>query len=209
MNTHATLIAKTVAQLTAPGAPFECVDVVVHGQPLRAYRHAFPTLQAMVQAARAHGPKPFIVSDGKTWTFDELFAQVDALAASWQAECALAPGDRVAIAMRNRAEWAVALVACLVCGAVPAPMNSFGLRDELCAQLADLKPRIWVCDEDRKARVQGAPELRGVETLVVGSREWERVVATGVSGAPALRPVQVQPDDAALILHTSGASSRA
>lgn len=202
----AALIASTVAQLTSPGAPFECVDATVNGEPRRVYRHAFPTLQALVQAARSHGVKPFIVSDGQTWTFDALFAQSDALAARWQAEHALAPGDRVAIAMRNRPEWAVALVACLLCGAVPAPLNSFGLRDELRAQLSDLRPRLLVCDEERQARVHAAPELQDVVTLVVGDSDWQRMVSPG---APALKPVQVQADDAALILHTSGASSRA
>lgn len=206
MTALARLIQDTVARLTAPGAPFELHNVQVQGSSVQAYRHALPDLQALLAQARTHGAKAFIESDGQTWNFDTLFAQADALAARWQAEHGLGAGERVAIAMRNRPEWAVAWAAAVLCAAVPVALNSFGQRDELTALLAELQPRLLVCDEERHQRVQGATELQGTVVLQVASPEWQRVTA---AGAPALQPRPVQPDDAALILYTSGASSRA
>ena len=69
-------------------------------------------------------------------------------------------GDRVAIAMRNRPEWAVAFAAVALLGAVPAPLNSYGLRDELMANLRDLKPSLLICDAERFAHV--AQDLDGL-----------------------------------------------
>ncbi|MCE2657965.1 MAG: acyl--CoA ligase [Rubrivivax sp.] len=206
MNTLRASVRHTLDQLTASGAPFECVDIDVQGQRQRAYRHAFPTLQALLQAARGHGQKAFIVSDGVTWTFEAVFACADALAARWQHEQGLHAGDRVAIAMRNRAEWVIGWVAAVLCGAVPAPLNSFGQRDELAAALSELRPRILLCDEERFARVEGLADVVSLYTLVVGGPAWLQAVS---QPAPRRREVAVSPDDAALILYTSGASSRA
>ena len=206
MTTLKPLMDETVARLTTVGAPFEMHAVQVNGQQLRAYRHALPDLQALLLQARSHGAKPFVESDGRTWSFDDLFAQADALAARWQHETSLHAGDRVAIALRNLPEWAVAWAAAVLCGAVPAALNSFGQRDELIANLAELKPRVLVCDDERAQRVQGAHVLQDVKLLQLGSAEWQRLTAPG---APPLHTQPVQPDDAALVLYTSGAGSRA
>jgi long-chain acyl-CoA synthetase len=48
--------------------------------------------------------------------------------------------------MRNRPEWAVAFAAISLVGAVPAPLNSYGLHDELMANLVDLQPKLLICD---------------------------------------------------------------
>ena len=80
--------------------------------------------------------------------------------ASWLHKAGVCPGDRVAIAMRNRPEWGVAFVATALLGAIPAPLNSFGLREELHAALADLAPKVVFCDPERHARIagDGAPD---------------------------------------------------
>ena len=143
MSQLSELAHKVRAQLTAPGAPFEVVEEVVRGQAFRVYRNAFRTLPELLASARAHGDKPFIVYQGETWTFARFFAEADALAAQMR-EWGLGPGARVAIAMRNRPEWGVAFVAAVLIGAVPAPLNSFGLGEELHDALADVEPQLFV-----------------------------------------------------------------
>lgn len=211
----AELAAKAIecrAQLTAPGAPFELISVERKGQQLPAYRNAFPTLPDLLNAGRAHGAREFIVYEGERWSFERLFAAADALAARLQQEQGLKPGDRVAIAMRNRPEWVIAFVAVALAGGVPAPLNSFGLRDELMANLRDVEPRWMICDHERHAHVAAELATLACGAIVVDSVEgqgdlaWPALVATG---APALQAPTIKPDDPALILFTSGASSQA
>lgn len=207
-----TQVARCREQLTAPGAPFERHSVLVNGQPLLAYRHAFANLAALINAGRAHGAREFMVYEGDRWTFERFFSAADALAGRLQAEHGLRAGDRVAIAMRNRPEWVVAFVAMALLGAVPAPLNSLGLHDELLANLRDLQPRWLICDAERFAHVGADLAALDCHAMVVdgapgqGDAAWPELIAPG---APALQPPVLAPEDACLILFTSGASSQA
>lgn len=199
------------AQLTSEGAPFALEQVSLpNGQQVAAYRNAFRTLPDLLNAGRAHGAAEFLVYGEDRWTFDRFFAAVDAMASRLQKEWGVKPGMRVAIAMRNRPEWAVAFVAAAMIGAVPVPLNSLGLTQELVANLQDTSPTWLVCDAERFARVQSALPTLGLQCLVVdgdgGVCPWSALVAPGHSGwdVPTL-----QPDDTAVILFTSGATSRA
>jgi long-chain acyl-CoA synthetase len=199
-------------QLTGAGAPFERITVQVHGHSYLAYRNAFPNLPALINAGRAHGPREFMVYENERWTFDRFFQQVDALAANLQHQLGVKAGDRVAIAMRNRPEWAVAFAAISLVGAVPAPLNSYGLHDELMANLVDLQPKLLICDPDRFTRVQNDLAALSCKAMVVdgtaqeGNASWQAMTSasTTVHQTPELLST-----DPALVLFTSGASSQA
>jgi long-chain acyl-CoA synthetase len=213
MNTPILDPGSLIARLTQPGAPFELCEVALADGPARAYRHAPPSLIALIEAGRVHGAKEFMAHAGERWSYERFFAAVDALAGRLQAEVHLEPGDRVAIAMRNRPEWAVAFAATVLVGAVPAPLNSFGLRDELRGAIAEVSPRVLVCDDERLDRL--APDLATLGCHVVnvgrvpdpasGVLAWAPLVAPG---GPARQPVTRQPEDAALLVFTSGSTSR-
>lgn len=207
------VLAAARAQLLAPGAPFEVTECDVGGQPVRMYRNAFPTLPALIDAGRAHGDKVFLVYQGERWTFTRFFAEVDAVAAALRQD-GLGPGDRVAIAMRNRPEWAVAFAAAALLGAVPAPLNSFGLRGELRSALADVEPAVLFCDPERLTRIEGDTGVPGCRIVLAGGADPATAgvlsyqeMASRASEAPP-RPA-LGPDDPALILFTSGATSQA
>jgi long-chain acyl-CoA synthetase len=200
------------AQLTAPGGPFERVPVKVGEAQLLAYRHAFSSLPALIHAGRVHGEREFMVYEDERWTFERFFNAVDALAGRLQSELGLRAGERVAIAMPNRPEWAVAFAAVALVGAVPSPLNSYGLREELMANLRDLQPRLLICDAKRFAHVAhdldemacGAVVLDGLPGQ--GLADWAALIAPD---APAVQAPDLSPSDVALILFTSGASSQA
>ena len=200
------------AQLTGTGAPFERVAVAVNGHNYLAYRNAFPNLPALINAGRGHGPREFMVYENDRWTFDRFFHAVDALAASLQYTAKLQAGDRVALAMRNRPEWAVAFAAIVLIGAVPAPLNSYGLHDELMANLNDLQPKLLICDPERFARVQDDLASLACKAIVVdgtpqdGSFSWSSMLAA--SNMAHVTP-KLEATSAALVLFTSGASSQA
>jgi len=200
------------AQLTAPGGPFERVPVKVGEAQLLAYRHAFSSLPALIHAGRVHGEREFMVYEDERWTFERFFNAVDALAGRLQSELGLRAGERVAIAMPNRPEWAVAFAAVALVGAVPSPLNSYGLREELMANLRDLQPRLLICDAKRFEHVAhdldemacGAVVLDGLPGQ--GLADWAALIAPD---APAVQAPDLSPSDVALILFTSGASSQA
>lgn len=198
------------AQLTAPGAPFELVTVEHNGQQLPAYRNAFPTLPALINAGREHAGKEFMVYEGDRWSYERFFAAVDALAGRLQQQHGLKTGDRVAIAMRNRPEWAVAFAAVALVGAIPAPINSFGLHNELLANLQDLKPTWFIGDKDRFDRIGADLPALGCRALVVdaalGDASWSDLIAPG---APAFQTPELTALSPAVILFTSGATSHA
>jgi len=205
--------AALIARLTGPGAPFELAEVTVDGRPMKAYRHAPPTLVAWIDAGRAHGAKEFVAYQGERWSYDRFFAAADALAGRLESDLGVRPGDRVAIAMRNRPEWAVALVATVLVGALPAPLNSFGTGDELRAAIATVAPSLLFLDADRLSRLE--PDLAGLRGRTVLA-DAEPAAGSGVlsfsaaasPGGPARSAVTPAPDDPALLLFTSGASTR-
>lgn len=199
------------AQLTSQGAPFEVQQVTLSdGRSVAAYRNAFQNLAQVIDAGRVHGAAEFMVYGDDRWTFDRFFAATDALASRLQKQRGIKPGDRVAIAMRNRPEWAVAFAAIALLGAVPVPLNSFGLSSELMANLEDTRPVMLICDADRHARIREAIAQTTIKTAVVdgegGDISWSELTAGGHDGFVS---PQLSADEPALILFTSGATSRA
>lgn len=199
------------AQLTSQGAPFEVQQVTLSdGRSVAAYRNAFQNLAQVIDAGRVHGAAEFMVYGEDRWTFDRFFAAADALASRLQKQCGIKPGDRVAIAMRNRPEWAVAFAAIALLGAVPVPLNSFGLSSELMANLEDTRPVMLICDADRHARISQAIAQTVIKVVVVdgegGDISWSELTAGGHDGFVS---PQLSADEPALILFTSGATSRA
>ncbi|RAR57295.1 long-chain acyl-CoA synthetase [Paraburkholderia unamae] len=221
MDDIADVLARCQQEMTAPGAPFELDEARLDGRTVKVYRHAPRTLPEFLDAGRAHGEREFMVYEGERWSFTRFYAAVDAFAAVLAAQFGVRAGTRVAIAMRNRPEWAVAFAAVASLGAVPAPVNSFGMREELLDALQQIEPRVLVCDLDRFKRLEGEPGVPGCEIVLadaepmphsgVHSMKALLAAAPGKAAQPRAAGVSpdVGPDDPALLLFTSGATSRA
>ncbi|MEZ5569181.1 MAG: class I adenylate-forming enzyme family protein [Halioglobus sp.] len=141
---------------------------------------------------------------------------MDALAATLQSEFAIAPGDRIAIAMRNNPQWAIAFVAGILVGAIVVPINSWGRTEELRYAIVDSGSRLLVADEPRLALIENLlPEL-GIavalvaesaarkETLDAAIHPFDALVARGSGREFAVPPMQAT--DPCLILYTSGST---
>lgn len=74
------------------------------------------------EAARRFGAKTALIHAGRRWSFTELDATSDRLAASLQA-MGIEVGDRVSIYAPNSPEWVIAYYAVLKIGAVVNPLN--------------------------------------------------------------------------------------
>ena len=201
-------------QLIAPGSPFEVLTPVSGGT--RSFRHAPANLLVALEAGRAHGEREFLVWGEQRLSFAQYFDQVDRLAGQLLETFGVRPGDRVAIAMRNQPAWLVAFVAVQRCGAVCVPLNSWGLRDELLHGLQDSGARVLLCDEPRWRQLEADLTASGCQALVIGVAEGRDLPAgcaryEAVLAAPLIEvpPVTVEADAPALILYTSGTTSRA
>lgn len=74
--------------------------------------------------------RPWVVTDDKTWTYEELQAWSEQIAAGL-IECGVQPGDHVALLMGNFPEFIALKFAISRVGAVAVPVNFLNRRDEL------------------------------------------------------------------------------
>lgn len=199
---------EAVRAVTGPGGPFEIAEADVLGQRVKAWKNAPPSLRALFAASRARGDATFLVYEDERWSFDEVMRKVDALAAALVHRYGVAPGDRVAIAMRNYPEWVVAFAAITSVGAVSVSLNAWWTTEELEYALRDSGSRVAIADAERVARI--APLLGALALRVVAVRSEGELpagaerLADVVREGEAMPEVEVGPDMDATILYTSG-----
>ena len=201
-------------EITAEGGLFEMEPVRLDGYTYQAYKHAPKTLVEVFTAARAHGDLEFIVYEGQRCTYAQFFQQVDALAASLQADFGVARGSRVAIAMRNNPAWAITYAAVTLIGGVVVPINSWGKTEELRYAMEDSQSMLLVCDEPRLDLIESLLPALGVTALLVAGdearpaasnvRAFAEVVAAGQGRD--YQVAQVSGEDSCVILYTSGST---
>src|SRR5436309_754785 len=159
-------IAEATAILTAPGQMFEVGEATVRGIPLKVWKNAPPSLRGVLELSRGHGEQTFLVYEDERITFEEHFRAAAHLARRLVEDYGVAKGDRVAIAMRNFPEWAIAFWASAAAGAVVVPLNAWWTGDELAYGLADSGSKVLFADAEREERLRGhwgeVPDLRAV-----------------------------------------------
>ncbi len=119
-------------------------------------------------------------------------------------------GDRVAIVLPNGPEMATAFL-CVASAATSAPLNPAYRQDEFEFYLEDLKAKALIVEAGSESPALRAAEKLGVALLTLTPERQLGAGAFELSGSPlgaAIRPGPVKPDDVALILHTSGTTSR-
>lgn len=196
-----------VDQLTGPGAPFETHRIEVNGVTVPAYKNAVGTLADIIAQGRQHGDKVYLQYCGDTWSFDRFFACVDRMAGILQQHYNIGPGDRIAIAMRNRPEWLAAFCAVINVGAVAVPLNSWGKAEELHHGLSASQAKVVICDQQRCDFI--APERFGVHALLVDNNDIvdnNTALLDGFSDPIDVAPITLTPDDDAILMFTSGTS---
>ncbi|MCC2975794.1 acyl--CoA ligase [Sphingomonas sp. PL-96] len=210
-------LAEATARLTAPGARFEMETVAIRGVPTRTWKHAPESLAALARESRVHGDRLFLIHEDDRVTFAASYRAVTILAVELAAR-GITKGDRVAIAMRNRPQWPIALLAIASLGAIAVPLNAWWTGAELAFALADTGARLLIADARRHERLldryADLPALEAVlvsgwrerltgnaeplEALIGSPNDWARL--------PELPfpEVDIAPDDPVTIFYTSG-----
>jgi len=194
------------AQLTGPGAPWELQQ---DDTGVRCYKNAPANLVEALAVARQHGDKEFLVYEGERRTFNQLFAEADAIAAALQAR-GVEKGDRVALAMRNYPEWMTAFIAVVTIGAVVVPVNSWGQPADVIRALEDSGARLVFCDQARYDGIADWLRDHDVEAVIArpARSDDEAGMAAFVAAFEGKRPepAAIEGEDLALIMYTSGTS---
>ena len=214
MSVSGSEITSKKAELTGPGAFFEVESIDFGGRKCLAYKHAPKTAVEILNNARNHGELEFLVYEDQRYTYSGLFREVDALAAQLQDDFEIEKGDRVAIAMRNNVEWMIAYAAATLIGAVVVPINSWGKSEELEYAITDCGASLLICDEARFKLIADKFDEMNVAAIVVPASDefvrpdnvalFDDVLSAGED--QTFKPVNIDTEDNALILYTSGST---
>jgi long-chain acyl-CoA synthetase len=214
-------ITEAHALLGAPGSVVEAEEIVIRGIPTRVWKNLPPSLRSVVEHARSHGAKDFLVYGDERVSFEGFHRAVAAFAQELQAQ-GVGKGDRVAVIMRNVPEFVVAFYAAAVAGAIATPLNAWWTGPELEYGLVDSGAKVAVVDAERYQRIAehlkncplltrvyvsreldeiAHPKIAKLETVLGGANAW-----AALPDAP-LPAVELAPDDPATIFYTSGTTA--
>ncbi len=222
-------MAEANTQLTAPGQLFEMEELSIRGVPTRTWKHAPPSLRSIFDMSLAHGDADFLVYEDERTTFAEHYRIACTLAHRLRSEFGVAPGDRVAIIMRNLPEWVMAFWGAALAGAIVVPLNAWWSGEELRYGLEDSGSKVAFVDTERAERIRPylaelpylgavivadehrtpAPEPPTVTRSAGSAPEWPFPLALGeVDGTATPPELTIDPEDDATIFYTSGTTGR-
>jgi long-chain acyl-CoA synthetase len=184
----------------------------VFGVKMEVFKHAPQNLALVLQGARAHGDKTFLLYEGERFTFANVMDQVDGLAHLLVNKYGIKKGDRVAVAMRNYPEWIISFAAIVSVGAVNVSFNAWWTEDEMDFALKDCGAKVLIGDQQRIDTAHHSCRALGIKMLIVRPEtevgpdidEWATEVKSGLGPLVA----DIQPDDDCTILYTSGTTGR-
>ncbi len=152
---------------------------------------------------------PALGAPGRAWlTYGQLRALSDEVAAVLH-RCGVGRGDRVAIVLPNGPEMAAAFVT-IAQTATTAPLNPAYREEEYDFYLSDLRAKALVVMADYDGPALAAAKKAGMAIIRLsvpeGAASGAFVLDSDAAGETDTD--QPGPDDVALILHTSGTTSR-
>ncbi|MGH3732412.1 MAG: class I adenylate-forming enzyme family protein [Acidimicrobiales bacterium] len=199
---------EAMAEVAAPGQPFEVVTVDVDGVSQRVFMNSPTTVRQFFDLARGV-EATFLVYEDEEWTFARVMDEVDALGHALVHHYDVKRGDRVGIAMRNYPEWVISFAAILSVGAISVSLNAWWTEEELDYAINDSELSLLIADDERVKRALRSCERTGTRLLGVRLLEgslpalvesWSDVVVKG----NAMPEVELDADTDATILYTSG-----
>ncbi|HTO40657.1 MAG TPA: class I adenylate-forming enzyme family protein [Rhizomicrobium sp.] len=215
-------IAQAHALLTQPGSPLETVEVSIRGIQTRSWKNIPPTIRDLLAFAGQHAHKEFLVYENDRVTF-ENFTKAALAIADELTKQGVVKGDRVALIMRNLPEWPAIFFGAEIIGAIVTPLNAWWTGPELQYGLVDSGAKIAFTDAERLERLsQHLIDCPALKRLYV-SRYADDLPNPMVApledvlgkvndwGKLPMRPmptVDLQPDDDATILYTSGTTGK-
>jgi acyl-CoA synthetase (AMP-forming)/AMP-acid ligase II len=152
----------------------------------------------------------FVAPERAPLTYKALREQVESTLATLNG-LDIARNDRVAIVLPNGPEMAAAFVA-IASGATTAPLNPAYRQEEFDFYLSDLGAKALVVDKGSTSPALRAASDLGIPVMEIEAGKhagsFKILSREGDVSSGSSRPTYAQPDDVALVLHTSGTTSR-
>src|SRR5947209_179487 len=191
-------------RIPAPGAPSK---PSVHTRCV-AHTHAdgaTQTLAGLVERHARRRPDGIAIRYGeRQWSWAQWASRIRRAAGALQA-AGVRRGDRVAFLDKNHPACLEILFAAASIGAATTVVNWRVMGDELAHVLADSRPRLlFVGAELRPAAEAAAARVDGLDRIVVIDDEYEALLAA----APPARAAEVDEDETALVIYSSGTTGR-
>jgi long-chain acyl-CoA synthetase len=214
-------IAEAHALLGAPGSPLEAEELVIRGVATKVWRHLPATLGSVLEQARVHGRKDFLIYEDERVTYDGFYRAAAAFGRELQSR-GVGKGDRVALVMRNLPEWVACFYGAAAIGAIVTPLNAWWTGPELEYGLIDCGAKVVVMDAERYQRLAehlpncpdlvrayvsretdeiAHPQIGKLEAVLGETAAWESLPDLPASLA------EVAPEDPATIFYTSGTTA--
>ena len=153
-------------------------------------------------------PALVVPDSGQVLTYAQTAARVEALAQRL-ADLGVRRGERVALALPNGPDVVLLLLAVTRLGAAAAPLNPAYTQPEFEFFLADIAPRLMLIPATGAAAASAAAAVSATTLVAVEASELGPPQLLG--GEPGGRPRSVEyggSEDVAVILHTSGTTSK-
>jgi oxalate---CoA ligase len=167
------------------------------------------TLTALLDCGGAASPALVVPDAGLVLTFAQTAARTETLARRLAA-LGVRRGDRVAFALQNGQDLVLLLLAVTALGAAAAPLNPAYTEAEFTFFLADIAPRLILVPASGAAAASAAATATPATLIAVtrGTDGPPGLLADGHQGLTEQSFEGASPDDVALVLHTSGTTSR-
>jgi long-chain acyl-CoA synthetase len=198
-----------ITEFTGPGSSYELVSEQIDATTFRVFKNAPRNLRALYRDGLKFQERDAYVYQNERYSYGDVW-RLAARVGSGLLAAGVKPGDRVGIAMRNYPEWVFAFMGATSMGAVAVALNAWWSSDELRYGIEDSGLKWLFADGERLERV--APWAAELDLSVIavrcdarGHQAWNDFIGTGTDTMPE---VAVAPDDNALILYTSGSTSR-
>ena len=173
-----------------------------------------------------HPDRPLVITDDVTWSYRDVRDRAELLAYGLRA-CGVMPGDRVALIVANHPDFLPLIMAVWRLGAAAIPVNFLFKAQELAYVVGQSRCRVvmtmdgfrgldYIAAFDELApgwRTGEMPDFPDLARVVVlgrapaGVLDVDALAAMGAAdirdGAP-LAPSPAAPDDAAVVMYTSG-----
>ena len=198
-------INRVTDAVTADGQMFALKTVTRRGVDMPAFVNAPPSLaHYFAHFCNQNKDALFLVDGDQRLTFGEVYAAASKVADGLATGHGVKKGDRVGIAARNSAQWAIAYMGTIMAGGCATLLNGWWTGEELAYGIGLCECSLVLADAPRAARLDGIEH--GASIVVFDHDEAGLAPITG-DGDTAMRMLgELGPDDLATILYTSGST---
>ena len=201
-----------VERMLGPGKEFELETVLVGGSPRQVFKGLPRNLASLYRAAMAYADRTMVMHGDTQFTYAEGFARAAALARHLRDDHGIGKGDVVAMAMVNRPEWLISLLAVTSLGAVAALINSRGVAEEMLRSMDLVDCKLAILEADKDAMICDARPDPAWPRIVIGKpetplregRDGDFAALTVPVEGLAFDPVDMPQEAGGVVLFTSG-----